>query len=186
MTAPSPEVEQRPPSLDSLSTVARDASSLVALLVVLGAVLATGSARAAIFAAPLLLAALPAPSPVAFAAGQLAVLPAVSVEDATAVAVTQLALLVVLVEPARTTGTAYAVGATLVAAVGLVGLFAVGLGYGLAVTGGLLCLAVACGTYLARRVTLVRLGVVGDDAGSEHDPPGGASPDSQPSTEPKQ
>lgn len=164
MTTPSSGGDWRRPSAGSLSTLARDGSSLVALLVVGGTVLATGSVRAAVLAVPFLLATLPTPSPVAFAAGQLAVLPTVSVEDAAVVAVTQLALLVVLTEPARTVGSAYAVGATLVAAVGLAGLFAVGLRYGPVVTGGLLCLAVACGTYLARRVTLVRLGLVGDDA----------------------
>lgn len=170
----------------SLSTVARDGSSLVALLVVAGTVLATGSVRAVALAVPFLLAALPTPSPVAFAAGQLAVLPTISVEDAAAAAVAQFALLVVLTEPARAVGSAYALGATLVAAVGLAGLFAVGLQYGLVVTGGLLCLAVACGTYLAHRVTLVRLGLVGDDAASGGEATGGTRQDDSSITEAKE
>lgn len=186
MTTPSLGEDWRDLSAGSLSTVARDGSSLVALLVVAGTVLATGSVRAVALAVPFLLAALPTPSPVAFAAGQLAILPTVSVEDAAAAAVAQLALLVVLTEPARAVGSAYAVGATLVAAVGLAGLFAGGLRYGLVVTGGLLCLAVACGTYLARRVTLVRLGLVGDSGESGGEATGGDRPDDRPVTEPKE
>jgi hypothetical protein len=186
MTASSLDGDRQRPSIGSLSTVARDGSSLVALLVVTGTVLATGSVRTIALAAPFLLAALPTPAPVAFAAGQLAVLPTVSVEDAAAAAVAQLALLVVLTEPARTVGNAYAVGATLVAAVGLAGLFAVSLPYGLVVTGGLLCLAVASGTYLVRRVTLVRLGLVADDPASARGAPGGDRPDDRSVTEPKE
>ena len=186
MTAPSPVENWRGPTVSSLLTVARDAASLVALLVVAGTVLATGSLRAVALATPFLLAALPTPSPAAFAAGQLAVLPTVSVEDVAAAAVAQLALLVVLTEPARTVGNAYAVGATLVAAVGLAGLFAVSLPYGLVVTGGLLCLAVASGTYLVRRVTLVRLGLVADEAASGSEEPGSDRPDDRSVTEPKE
>ncbi|ELZ42642.1 hypothetical protein C463_10620 [Halorubrum californiense DSM 19288] len=186
MTASSLGGDRRRPSAGSLSAVARDAGSLVALLVVAGVVLVTGSVRAMALAAPFLLAALPTPSPVAFAAGQLAILPTVSVEDAAAAAVAQLALLVVLTEPARTVGSAYALGATLLAAVGLTGVVTVSLRYGLVGTGGLLCLAVACGVYLARRVTLVRLGLVGDDAASEGEANGGDRPDAQSVTEPKE
>lgn len=83
------------------------------------------------------------------------------------VAIVQLALLVVLVEPARTGKNLYAIGATLVAYVGLVTLVVVSLPPGVFVAGGLLCLAAACGTYLARRVTLVRLGLVTDNRESE-------------------
>ncbi|RLM60088.1 hypothetical protein, partial [Halorubrum sp. Atlit-26R] len=158
----------------------------VALLVVAGTGLATGSVRPVALVTPFLLASLPTPSPVAFAAGQLAVLPTVSVEDTAAAVAAQLALLVVLTEPARTVGRAYASGATLGAAVGLAGLFAVGLRYGLVVTGGLLCLAVACGVYIARRVTLVRLGLVGDDPVSEGEATGGDRPDDRSVIEPKE
>ena len=186
MTASSLDGDWRRPSTGSLSTVARDGSSLVALGVVAGTVLATGSVRAVALAAPFLMAALPTPSSVAFAAGQLAVLPTISVEDTAAAAVAQLALLVVLTEPARTVGSPYALGATLVAAVGLAGLFAAGLRYGLVATGGLLCLALACGVYLARRVTLVRLGLVNDGPASEDEDPGGDRPDARSATEPKE
>ena len=186
MTAPSPVENWRGPTVSSLLTVARDAASLVALLVVAGTVLATGSLRAVALATPFLLAALPMPSPAAFAAGQLAILPTVSVEDVAAAAVAQLALLVVVTEPARAVGNAYAAAATLVAAVGLAGLFAAGLRYGLVVAGGLLCLAVGCGVYLARRVTLVRLGLVGDDAASADGEPSGDHSDDRSVTEPKE
>ncbi|TKX87539.1 hypothetical protein EXE43_02655 [Halorubrum sp. SS5] len=186
MTTPSLSGDWRRRSADSPSIVARDSSSLVALLVVAGAVLTTGSVRTAVLAAPFLLAALPTPSSVAFAVGQLAVLPTVSITDAAAVAITQLALLVVLTEPARRRESPYAVGATLVAAVGLAGLVAVGLRYGLAVTGGLLCLAVICGTYLVRRVTLVRLGLVGDGAKSGGTATGDDRRDAQSVTEAKE
>ena len=186
MTDSSLDGDWHRPSAGSMSTVARDGSSLVALLVVAGTVLATGSVRAVVLAAPFLLAALLTPAPVAFAAGQLAVLPTISVADAAAAGVAQLALLAVLTEPARTARSTYALGATLVAAVGLAGLFGVGLRYGLVVTGGLLCLAVACGVYLTHRVTLVRLGLVADDAASDGEETGSDRPDDRSVTEPKE
>ena len=172
MTTPSLRDGWQTPGGDSPTVVSRDFGSLVALLVVAGTVLMTGSVRGLALAAPFLLVAIPTPSPVAFAAGQLAILPTLTLEDTLTASVAQLVLLVVLVEPARTRGAAYAVGATLVAYVGLVGLFIVTLPYGGFIAGGLLCLAVACGTYLARRVTLVRLGLVSDD-----EEPGGEETD---------
>lgn len=173
MTTPSLRDGWRAPTTRSLSTVARDLSSLVALLVVAGTVLETGSARTLALAVPFLLVAIPTPSPVAFAAGQLAVLPTISVEDTVAAAVAQVALLAVLVEPARTRGSAYAAGATFVAYVGLVGLVVVSLPSGRLVAGSLLCFAVACGTYLAHRMTLVRLGLVSDGGESGGEETGG-------------
>ncbi|MEZ3163917.1 hypothetical protein ABNG03_03350 [Halorubrum sp. RMP-47] len=148
---------------DPLSFVARDLGGLAALVLVAATLLATGSTREALVALPFLLAAVLTPSTVAFAAGQLAVLPVLSVENVVAQAVAQVALLVVLTEPARTRDILYAAGVTLVATVGLVALLAASLRYGLVVTGGLLCLTVACGTYLTRRLTLVRLGLISDD-----------------------
>lgn len=186
MTTPSLSDGWQRPSAASLSTVARDGSSLAALLVIAGTVLVTGSVRALAFAVPFLLAAIPTPSPVAFAAGQLAVLPTVSVEDAAVAAIAQLALLAVLVEPARRSGTAYAVGATLVAYLGLAGLFVAALPYGNFVSGGLLCLAVACGVYLARRVTLVRLDLVNDDERPAGEETVGDRPNDRSVTEPKE
>ena len=171
----------RTPASDSLTTVARDFGSLVALLVVAGTILMTGSVRALALATPFLLVAIPTPSPVAFAAGQLAILPTISLEDTVAVAITQLALLVVLVEPARMHESVYAVAATLAAYGGLVGLLIGTLPYGGFIAGGLLCLAVACGMYLAHRVTLVRLGLVTDDEETD----GNRSTD-QSTTEPKE
>jgi hypothetical protein len=143
--------------------VARDTGSLAALVVVAGTILATGSVRASALALPFLLATIPTPSTLSFAAGQLAILPTISVEDTVTLAIAQLALLVVLTEPARTRGISHAVGATFVAYVGLVALLAVGFRYSLSVAGGLLCLAVACATYLVHRTTLVRLGLVADE-----------------------
>lgn len=148
---------------DLPSPVARDTGSLAALVVVAGTILATGSVRASALALPFLLATIPTPSTLSFAAGQLAILPTISVEDSVTLAIAQLALLVVLTEPARTRGISHAVGATFVAYVGLVALLAVGFRYSLSVAGGLLCLAVACATYLVHRTTLVRLGLVADD-----------------------
>jgi hypothetical protein len=177
MTASSLGGDWRRPSVGSVSPVARDGSSLVALLVVAGTVLATGSVRAVALAVPFLLVAIPAPSPVAFAAGQLAVLPTVTVEDTVAAAITQVALLAVLVEPARTRGSAYAAGATLVAYLGLVGLVVVSLPSGRLVAGGLLGVAVGCGTYLAHRVTLVRLGLVSEDEETDGGESGGRGAD---------
>ena len=140
--------------------IARDPLSVAGLLVVFGVVLATGTVRDVVLAGVLLCVALLLPSTLAFAGGQLALSAAVTVEDRIAVGIAQLALLVILTEPARDRSVPLAIGATLAASAGLLGVVAVGLREGLFAAAGLLCLAVALGIYLVHRLTLVRLGLV--------------------------
>ncbi|CDK39397.1 hypothetical protein [Halorubrum sp. AJ67] len=143
------------------SQLARDPLGVAGLLVVFGAVLATGTGRDAVLAGVLLCVALLLPASLAFVVGQLALSVAVTVEDRIAVGVAQLALLVVLTQPARDRSLPNAVVGTLAAYAVLLGVVAVGLRESHFAAAGLLCLAVALGTYLARRLTLVRLGLVG-------------------------
>lgn len=145
----------------------RDPVSLLGLVTVLALILVVGPLPAVGLSALLLLVAAFLPSPLAFVAGQLALLPALSITDPVAVGVSQLALLAVLTEPARSQHVYAAVIATLLAYAVMVGLLVIGLRRGLVVAGGLVCLAVALGTYLVRRVTLVRLGLVADEPPSE-------------------
>lgn len=142
----------------------RDPVSLLGLVTVLAVVLVVGPLPAVGLSVLLLLIAAFVPSPLAFAAGQLALLPALTSTDLVAVGISQLALIAVLTEPARSQKTYSAIAATLLAYVVLVSLLVIGLRRGLLVAGGLVCLAVAFGTYLARRVTLVRLGLVDDES----------------------
>lgn len=143
---------------------AADPFSVGGLLVAFGVVVSLGTAREVLLAAALLAVAVFLPSTLAFVAGQLAVASAATLADGVAVALAQAALLVVLTEPARGRSVPVALGGTLVAYVALLGVVAVGLREGLIAAAGLLCLAVAVGTYLARRVTLVRLGQVEAEA----------------------
>jgi hypothetical protein len=151
-----------PPALVTTvrSHLARDPFSLGGLLVVFGVVATVGTVREILLAAALLCGALLLPSTLAFVVAQLALVPPMTLELSVAFGLTQLALLAVLTEPAREGSAPLAILGTLAAYVGLAGLVAIGLREGLLVAGGLLCLAVALGVYIARRVTLVRLGVV--------------------------
>ena len=146
------------------SAVARDPFSVAGLLAVFAVVQSTGADRWTVFAAVLLGGAVFLPSTIAFVAGQFALIPAVTIDDQVAIAVAQIALLIVLTEPARDRSVPVVIGATAVAYAGLLGVIAVGLRDGLLVAGGLLCLSVALGTYLVHRVTLVRLGMVDAEA----------------------
>jgi hypothetical protein len=153
-------------SLDGAGIRSRiaDPFSVGGLLVVFGVVVTLGTTREAVLAAALLAVAIFLPPTLAFVAGQLALASAVTLADGVAVALAQLALLVVLTEPARGRSVPLALGGTLVAYAALLGVVAVGLREGLLAAAGLLCLAVAVGTYLAHRVTLVRLGQVDAEA----------------------
>lgn len=154
----------RVPDSESVSQRMCDWNSVAALLVVAGKILLNGSGRSVLLAIPLLILATLTPATVGFAAGQLALLFSLSVGDTIALVIAQLALLVVLTEPARTHGIPRVIGTTLVAYLVLGGVFASSLSYGLVVTGGLLGLTVAVGTYVIYRVTVVQLGMVTDDA----------------------
>jgi hypothetical protein len=166
---------QSQPSVESfVSPRARDPVSIGGLLIVFGVITITGTTRDLLIAAPLLLAAGVIPAPIAFVAGQLAVVPTITLEDTLLVGVTQLALLCVLTEPARGQKLWAAFIGTLLAYGLLVGVVAIGFREGLVVAGGLLCGTVAVGTYLARRVTLVRLGRVALDLTPSADEAGGA------------
>lgn len=159
------------PAADSplVTLRARDGISLVGLLIVGGVVVATGTPRDLIVAVPLVLAAGVLPSPLAFAAGQLALVPSLTPDTTLAIGVTQLALLVVLTEPARDHAFRPAIVATAGVYAALLGLLFVGFRESLLVAAGMLCLAVAGGTYLARRMTLVRLGRVPTRTTSDND-----------------
>ena len=146
------------------SVIARDPFSIAGLLVVFGVVEATGSTRWTLLTAGLLGGAVFLPSTIAFVAGQFALISAVTIDDPIAVAVAQIALLIVLTEPARDQSVPAVIGATVVAYAGLLGVIAVGLRDGLLVAGGLLCVVVALATYLTRRVTHVSLGLVDAEA----------------------
>lgn len=145
----------------------RDPVSLLGLVAVLAVTLIVGTLPAIGLSVLLILVAVFLPSSLAFVAGQLALLPALTVADPVAVGVSQLALLAVLTEPARTRNAYSAVVGTVLAYVVIVALLLVGLRRGPVVAGGLVCLAVAFGTYLVRRITLVRLGLVGDEPATE-------------------
>lgn len=158
-------IGSRPVSTTTAGSVgARDLFSIVGLLAVFGVVQATGSLRWTLLAALLLGGAVFLPSTVAFVAGQFALIPAVTMADQVALAVAQIALLIVLTEPARDRSVPAVIGATAVAYAGLLGILAVGLRDGVLVAGGLLCLVVALVVYLTHRVTLVRLGLVDAEA----------------------
>ncbi|EMA58398.1 hypothetical protein C469_13185 [Halorubrum lipolyticum DSM 21995] len=148
----------------------RDPVSLLGLVTVLAVVLVVGPLPAVGLSVLLLLVAAFVPSPLAFVAGQLALLPGLTSTDLVAVGVSQLALVAVLTEPARSQNAYAAVAGTLLAYAVLAALLVIGLRRGPLVAGGLVCLAVAFGTYLARRVTLVRLGLVdGESPGETRD-----------------
>ncbi|WP_271966554.1 hypothetical protein [Halorubrum ezzemoulense] len=153
---------------------ARDPVSIGALVILLGVIAITGMTRELLIAVPLLLVAGVLPAPIAFATGQLAVFPTISLEATLLVGVTQLALLCVLTEPARRHQRWAVFIGTLPTYGLLVAVVAIGLREGLVVAGGLLCVAVIVGTYLARRVTLVQLGRVALDHTPSVDDAGGA------------
>lgn len=166
------------PAADSplVSVQARDRVSLIGLLVVLSVVAATGTTRDLVVAVPLVVAAGLLPPPLAFVVGQLAVVPSLTLDATLAVGGTQFALLVVLTEPARDRAFRPATVATAGAYAVLLGILAAGLRESLLVAGAVLCLAVIVGTYLARRVTLVRLERV-DPLGAGRDADGGGTGD---------
>ena len=101
-------------------------------------------------------------APLAFALGQLALIPVVS-EISPAVGVAQLGLVAVLTEPARSSRDMSTLTLTVLGWSALVGLILGTSEQGLLTTGGLLCLAVGVGIYLTYRVTLVRLELVSTD-----------------------
>lgn len=142
----------------------RDRFGIGGLLVVLSVALATGPTRGAVLAGLLVCSSLFLPSTLAFVAGQLALATTATVGDGVAVGIAQLALLVVLTEPARDQSIPHALVGTLLAYLVLVGVVAVGLREGLLAAGGLLCLTVTLGVYFARRATLVRLELVDAEA----------------------
>lgn len=146
------------------SRFARDRFGVGGLLVVLGVALATGTTRGAVLAGLLVCGSFFLPATLAFVAGQLALAATATVGDGVAVGLAQLALLVVLTEPARDRSVPLALVGTFLASLVLVGVVAVGLREGLLAAGGLLCLTVALGVYLVRRATLVRLGLVDAEA----------------------
>ncbi|MUW14130.1 hypothetical protein GJ633_05245 [Halorubrum sp. CBA1125] len=149
---------------DLVSPSARDPLGVVGLLVVLGVTLTTGMVRGAVLAGVLVCVAFLLPSTLAFVVGQLALATTATLADGLAVGLAQLALLAVLTEPARDRSVPLAIAGTFGAYAVLLGVVAVGLRESLAAAGGLLCLAVALGAYLARRATLVRLGLVDAEA----------------------
>ena len=146
------------------SRFARDRFSAGGLLVVFGVAVSTGTTPEVVLAGLLICGSLFLPSTLAFVAGQLALAATVTVADGVSVGLAQFALLVVLTEPARDRSVPLAFVGTLLAYAVLVGVVAVGLREGLLAAGGLLCLTVALGAYLARRATLVRLGLVDAEA----------------------
>lgn len=162
------DVSTMPRSLEGetfLAVRARDGLSIVSLIAVFGMVVSMGDLSDAVIVTPLFVAALFVPSVLAFAAGQLALLPTVTVEDTLAVGITQVALLLVLVEPARKgvsrtviVGTAFTYG---VLSVGVV----VGLGWGSLAAGTVLVGTVAIVIYLLHRLVLVRFGLVTSTGG---------------------
>ncbi|MFD1570485.1 hypothetical protein [Halorubrum laminariae] len=131
--------------------------SLLAVCVV-GAV--AGTVDTLVVTLPLLVVAFVVPAPLAFVAGHLALIPTIGTADTLLFGVVQIALLILLTEPARQHHVTSAMATTGVAYLALGGGIVLWFQRDLWVTGVLLCLIVAGGTYLMRRITLVRLGLV--------------------------
>lgn len=142
------------------SVPARDWLSGCSLLCVLVVILLAGTTEDLLIAMPLLAVAMVVPAPLAYVAGQFAALSPVRIEEPLFVVVTQIVLLVVLTEPTRQHDLPLAMVTTALASLGLGGILIMGIQRNLIVAGGLLCLAIAGVTYLIRRITLVRLGLV--------------------------
>lgn len=143
-----------------ISIRARDWLSVLTLVVVCALGVSSGTTQSFVVTLPLFVAALVVPAPLAFVAGHLAVIPTIGLEDTLAFWIVQIGLLILLTEPARQSQVISAMATTGVAYLALAGGVVVGLQRDLWVTGVLLCIIVASGTYLMRRVTLVRLGLV--------------------------
>lgn len=149
-----------PISRPFISLRARDRFSVLSLAVVCAVGVASGTTQNFLVTLPLFAAALVVPAPLAFVAGHLAVIPTIGLEDSVAFAVVQIGLLILLTEPARQGQVSSAMATSGVAYLALAGGVAVGIQRDLWVVGVLLCIIVASGTYLMRRITLVRLGLV--------------------------
>lgn len=143
-----------------VSLRARDWFSVLSLIVVCLLGVASGTTQSVAVTLPLFLAALVVPAPLAFVAGHLAVIPLIGFENPLFFGVAQIGLLILLTEPARRHHISTAMATTGVAYLALAGGVVAGLQRSLWVTGVLLCIVVAGGTYLMRRITLVRLGLV--------------------------
>lgn len=144
----------------SLSLHARDRFSMLSLVVVCALGVISGTTQNYLVTLPLFIAAFVVPAPLAFVAGHLAVIPTIGLEDTFAFGVVQIGLLILLTEPARQGQVSSAIATTGVAYLALAGGVVVWVQHDLWVTGVLLGLIVASGTYLMRRITLVRLGLV--------------------------
>lgn len=177
MTPPSPGARLSTSAEELLSGRTRDWSSLVALFGVAGVIVVTGSGPTVLLGLGLLVVAMVTPATVAFVLGQLALLPALEITEPIVLIGTQLALLVVLTEPARSPGRRHALGGTGIAALGLGGLVVVTVPYGLGVTGSLLGLSVGGALYVIHRVTVVRVEMATEQA---------TTPDAGPETAPTQ
>ena len=176
-----------------LARSGRDWLSIAGLLTVAATTLLLGTLGELVLVMPLLLAALVVSPTLGFAAGQLALIPTVTIEQPLALGVTQLALLVVLTEPARMRGERSVVVGTILATLGLSAVVGVGLRWGLVEASLILICVVAGGVYLFHRVSRVQLGLV-TQADSDHPTntpadPANARPDTEtasknPTTEP--
>lgn len=143
-----------------ISIRARDRLSVLTLVVVCGLGVASGTTQSFVVTLPLFVAALVLPAPLAFVAGYLAVIPTIGIEDTLLFGVAQIGLLILLTEPARRERVTSAMATTGVAYLALVGGLVVGVQRDLWIIAGVLCIIVTGGTYLMRRITLVRLGLV--------------------------
>lgn len=161
-----------------ISVRSRDLLSGVGLVITLWVALMSGSTESVVSAGLLIGGAFVVPAPLAFVAGQLALLPAVTIEEILPLAIAQSALLLVITEPARQRGIPTVVAGTIIGYGGFVGIVLLGLQQGLMTAGGLLCAVVAGGTYFIRRATLVRLGLVDTASARDSDSAGEEGPHS--------
>ncbi|GAB6878829.1 hypothetical protein JCM17823_11030 [Halorubrum gandharaense] len=145
----------------------RDLPSAVALLVFVAVGYTAGGVTGGVAAVAAALVALVAPVTGGFAVGQLALLAMVTIDDVQWVVVTQLALVVLLTEPARERNATRVTVATLVAFGLLAGVIGVGLQRSLVAAAGGVGLAVAAGLYTAHRYERVRLGLVDGEPNAE-------------------
>ena len=141
---------------------ARDWASIFGLGLVAVALVSLSPSLPVVSLAVLGIVGMSSSAPLAFALGQLALIPVVS-EISPAVGVAQLGLVAVLTEPVRSSRDTATLTLTVLGWSVLVALILGTSEQGLLTTGGLVCLTVGVGIYLTYRITLVRLELVPTD-----------------------
>lgn len=150
-----------------ISARARDLVSVLGLLIVTATLVATRPqplstdvSLSLVAAGVLICIALVVPAVPAYLAGQLALVPLFTGGLSPAFGLAQLALVSLLVEPARAHGQWRLTALTVVIGVGLGATLMAGSSRGVMMLGAVLCLGVGVGVYLTHRLTLVRLDLV--------------------------